>query len=149
MSARISPARRRREAGFTLVELMYATGYFAIGLAGLVTFQVVAAQSSSRTADLASAINLTVGAMEVLRTKPPGYFTSVLNTPQIVNSRRDSAAAVASQYFTTTTTITRPATPNYPGGANYYEIIVKTSWSQPGSTFVHNVVMQTRRLKED
>jgi Tfp pilus assembly protein PilV len=136
-----TPRRRRHEAGFTLVELMYATGYFMIGLVGIMSFQVVASTYSQRAADLSMATNLCTSNLEMLRVTPVNTLASLGTDYQIVYDRygtKQGAAGFTAGYFTVTENIVQIS------GARYMNATVNTSWKASGSTFVHNITMQTR-----
>ena len=146
------PQPRHSERGFTLVELMYATGYFMIGLAALASFQIVAATGSGRANDISNATNLAASTIEMVRAS---NFNTVLTTVQPMVATYDrygnltstpafysvsATSTVASPtYFTVTTNCSQVA------GAGYYEIVVQANWKQnPSATFVHGITMQTR-----
>ncbi len=129
---------RRGERGFTLVELMYALGYFMIGLAGLTSFQLMAMRGSQQASDITLATNIAANAIENYRLSPPA---SVLAQPQPMLSTFD-------RYGTpngTPTYFTLSATATQPGGAAYYELSVGVRWVMAlGDTFSHSIAMQTR-----
>jgi Tfp pilus assembly protein PilV len=131
---------RRGEAGFTLVELMYATGYFMIGLVGVVSFQLVAASGAGRAADVSMATNLCTSNLEMMRVTPINTLMSQASV-QLVFDRfgtKQGSTGFTSAYFTVTETVSQPQS------AQYIDATVNTSWQTSGSTFTHNIQMQTR-----
>ena len=129
---------RAAQRGFTLIELMYATGYFMVGLVGLTCFQLVAAHGSQHASDITVATTVTANLLETTRATA---FQTVLGSPQPQQSVYDRYGTVngTPTYFTATTTAT--ALP----GLTYYELVVSTTWRmRPNDTFVHSISMQTR-----
>ena len=128
---------RAHERGFTLVELMYALGYFMLGLTGLVSFQVMGAFTTQRAGDITLATNLTTATIENLRVQTP---TSVVNAAQpiVTNYNRYGVKDALPTYFTVS------ANASQASGNRYYDLSVSTSWTQGVSIFVHSIRMQTR-----
>jgi Tfp pilus assembly protein PilV len=138
--------RRRSERGFTLLELMYAFGYFMLGITGLVFFQSVAANSTQRAGDISMATMITGGTIEEMRANPNVNLpvNAVAYWDRFGNSQMANGTTnpnyTGTVYFTVTTTASSPT-----GNFHYYDVQVATNWYQlPAITFQHGVVMQTR-----
>jgi Tfp pilus assembly protein PilV len=133
---------RAAQRGFTLIELMYATGYFMIGLVGLTCFQLVAAHGTQHASDITLATQITSNLLETSRATA---FQTVLGMPQPQQSVYDRYGTRdgTPTYFTATATATAQS------GVAYYELVVSTTWRmRPGDTFVHGISMQTRVATE-
>jgi Tfp pilus assembly protein PilV len=141
MRSILNPRRRPSERGFTLLELMYAFGYFMLGIAGLTCFHAVAANATQHAADISMATMLTTGTIESIRVDP----NIAMNLPITKTSSYDRYGTVSSngnykgQYFTVVSISSQPT------GVNYFDVTVQTNWYQlPVATFQHGVIMQTR-----
>lgn len=126
------------ERGFTLIELMYAMGYFMFGLAAIVAMQIAAANGAARSADLMLATNLTVNAVETWRVTP---LATMLSTPLSTQQfDRNGNLVTSNGYFTQLVSISAPT-----NAQPWSEVVVTTNWtSVAGTTFQHGVTMQTR-----
>lgn len=144
MSQSKRPTRNRRQRGFTLVELMYAFGYFMLGIAGLTFFHVVANNATQHAADISMATMLTSNAIETVRNDPNQQQTALMpTTTQVLYDRYGNAQTSSSYagvpYFTVTTNNSMPA-----GASVYFQTVVQTTWYQlPVTSFQHGVIMQT------
>ena len=127
----------KHQRGYTLVELMYATGYFMLGLTGLVCFQLVAATGTSRAADIMMATNLTSATIESTRVMSINTVLTA-SQPQVTTYSRAGSQNGTPTYFTVYSTATQAS------GKAYYELQVSTQWQMPGNSFQHNITMQTR-----
>jgi Tfp pilus assembly protein PilV len=121
---------------------MYATGYFMVGLVGLVSFQVVAVTGTQRAGDLSMATNLSASTMEMMRVTPVQSLTTQANPLVVYYDRygiKQGATGYTTAYFTVTSSVTSVS------GATYLEAKVTTSWQASVSNpFVHGVSMQSR-----
>ena len=137
-----SPSRGRAERGFTLIELMYASGYFSLGLLGLVYFQSNAAFGTQRAGDLSLATNLTRNALESLRVQPVSSVLAV-SQPQTLLYDRWGYLNGSPSYFTVTTQASQAT------GNRFYDVVVNTAWQQVvGDNFIHGISMQSRVATE-
>ena len=138
MHGRLRAVRNRQQRGFTLLELMYASGYFSLGLLALVFFQSAAVFGVQRAADLSLATNLTRNALEALRVQP-GPAVVAASQPQTSLYDRWGYLNGSPTYFTVTTQASQVA------GARYYDVVVNTAWQQQvGDSFMHGISMQSR-----
>jgi Tfp pilus assembly protein PilV len=136
MTARRAAMRGQR--GFTLVELVYATGYFMLGMTGIMMFQVAAANGSAQAGDLMLATTLTANALETARNTPATTLTATPSS--VAYFDRTGKATTGSGFFTVTTTVVPPTSTLL-----YFDATAATRWkSSPINPFVHGVTMQTR-----
>lgn len=97
----MSPTRRRREGGFTLVSVMVALAILAIGLLALARAQAAIVQSQGNVANRTVALTIARDYAEVLRSRSP--WTLASEAAITVDSR---GVAAASGAYTRSTTVT-------------------------------------------
>ncbi|HET6344079.1 MAG TPA: hypothetical protein VFH51_04060 [Myxococcota bacterium] len=130
-------SRSRHSRGFTLIELMYASGYFMVALTGIVCFQVVAARGSGQASDNSMASNLASSTLEELHTRSPAYLQSAGTGTGMYD--RSGNAVTASPYFTVTWTAAMTS------GNSYFDVDVAVQWRPLGPlTSVSEIDMSTR-----
>lgn len=140
----VRPRRSRAQRGFTLLELMYAFGYFMLGIAGLTFFHAVAGNATQHAADISMATVLTTNAIESTRNNPnittqfPATVTTTTVFDRFGNAQNTNTYS-GTPYFTVTSSSSQPS-----GVGLYYQTVVQTTWYQPPNlSFQHGVIMQT------
>ena len=142
---------RRRQRGFTLVELMYAVGYFTVGMTGVVCFQVVAAFGSQNAANLSVATNIASSTLEALRYQSQ---TAILAASQPVLITYDSSGGLITNaspananlpYFTASSQSVMGSNTPMGNPARFLEVTVNVTWQQtPLDPWQHGILMQSR-----
>jgi Tfp pilus assembly protein PilV len=121
-----APAGRRREAGFTLIEVMVSILLTAIAVIGMIGLYRVQARSSSYSRRSTEAAVLAGDKLEVLRTtNPPASST----TDEVINSL---GQADAGGPFTRRWIVTTPV-------ASQYKLQVQVDWDDDGTTRTVNL----------
>lgn len=141
------PRHRRTSAlGFSLLELLYALGFFSIGLFGIVGLQVVTFRSSRRAHDLSIASNLSSSMLEEIRVLNLAAMATPSGTTYF---DQYGAPSVGPNFYT----VEWQATPS-PDSTIFYDVTVNTRWmysfekDNVTDTWTgHNVRMQSRVLR--
>lgn len=138
-----SPPRRSgapRAAGFTLIELMYSAGFFMVGLAGVVSFQMTSAKGAAQAGAMSLAVNIVSNTIEIARTKTPATLRAL---PQPVTDYYDRSGTA--QGSATGAFYTVVWTAAQPGGTTYFDVTARITWAPDAAiSFTHNVQLDTR-----
>lgn len=131
------------QRGFSLLELMYASGYFTIGLLILLSFQVVAANGVQRANALSLATNLASSVIEEMRVTPPQQILSGPQ-PRLYYFNRQGDAVLSESYFTVSATAT-PAL----GLLQAFDVVVETAWRDVSNpSYIRRIQVTTRMMVE-
>jgi prepilin-type N-terminal cleavage/methylation domain-containing protein len=145
----IGRSRRRRcragERGFTLIEMMVTLGVFMIGMLGIVTLQVTAANRSQSSGDLTLASNLASAKLDELRlldidgsAESPNVTTNDLVNGSEGFTQQGGDTGTPTGYFTVSWVVT--------GSADIRDVTITTTW-QRANEAPHQVVMQTKMVR--
>jgi type IV pilus assembly protein PilV len=129
--------RRCAQGGFTLIELMLATGLLAIGIEGLLTIQTLAAKNGALAADSSMATQLTRDQIEAYRLspRPPTAATQAALVTSYFT--RWGTQAGAPDYFTTVLDVV-------PAMQGALDVYAATSWTPGGlGTYTKTIGLRT------
>lgn len=101
----MSPSRRRRDSGFTLVSVMVALAILAIGLLALARAQATIVASQGNVANRTVALTIARDYAETLRSRSPWVLAS---EPAATVDARGAVAAGGAFVRTTTVTVLAP-----------------------------------------
>ena len=134
---------RRRQGGFTIIELLIALTILCIGLLGLIKLVVVALQASSFSRHHTEASVLAEDRLEQLRSRT--ILAGI--TTETVDAR---GVSDTDGLFTRTSTVTSTAVSDTRGNAlgTFYRIDVSVAWKETSDqTPDHSVTLSTDRME--
>lgn len=123
--------RRRRERGFTIVEILVAMTILSIGLLGIVGLQLIATNSSGYSRRATEAAILAEHKLEELRTTP---IDEIASGEDVVDA---SGMPTEDGPFTRTWTVT--------WNSDLGNVSVRVAWSDSGGD--HSIGFVTERLR--
>jgi type IV pilus assembly protein PilV len=123
---------RRKESGFTMVELLMAMGLSIVGLLGLVSLQMMAIKGNSRARNLSEATALAQERIEMLQMTPYSTLSTKAGTETNLSP---SPGNTTQNLYTRTTTIAV--------GASSTTMTVNVSWTDEGAHNVRLVEVRT------
>ncbi len=119
---------RRRDGGFTLIEVMIAMVLTALAVMGIIALYVTETRASAFSRHTTEAAVLAQDKLENLRTAGPAAPVSTIETNL---NERGQAGGIYKR--TTTETLT----------ANYADLTVQIDWADDG--LAHSITMRARR----
>lgn len=132
--------RRRRDRGFTLVELMMSMGLSTVGLMGLMTMQGISVKGNMASRNFAEATGIAQERVEQAQTVSYALLPSLDTTsaPETVGPSPGSPAAQKVYARTTTVAVD--------GANNVTTVTVSVSWADVDSNArSHSVQLVSRR----
>ena len=76
--------RRRKDRGFTLVELLIALAISMVGLLGLMALQMIAIRANGASRNFAEAVSLAQEKLEMLQIAPVATFTTTAAVTEVL-----------------------------------------------------------------
>jgi len=122
--------RRKREEGFTLIEVMIAMVLTAIAIMGIIALYVTETKASGFSRHSTEASVLAQDRLEKLRLLGSPPTTIVLTSEPNLNERAGTGGIYTRKYSVTV-------------GANYADLYCEVDWSDDG--IPHQVIMRGRR----
>lgn len=122
--------RRKREGGFTLIEVMIAMVLTAIAIMGIIALYVTETKASGFSRHSTEASVLAQDRLEKLRLLGSPPTTIVLTSEPNLNERAGTGGIYTRKYSVTV-------------GVNYADLYCEVDWSDDG--IAHQVVMRGRR----
>ena len=122
--------RRKREEGFTLIEVMIAMVLTAIAIMGIIALYVTETKASGFSRHSTEASVLAQDRLEKLRLLGSPPTTIVLTSEPNLNERAGTGGIYTRKYSVTV-------------GASYADLYCEVDWSDDG--IAHQVIMRGRR----
>jgi prepilin-type N-terminal cleavage/methylation domain-containing protein len=142
--------RRRRDRGFTIIELLVAMALALVGLLGLVTLQLLAVRANNGSRNFLEATGLAQEKLETLQLTPYANLSLLTPCPSPLSSLvpqetqltpQGATAAIAGSYSRGTCVT---------AGAGTMTIKIVVSWSDAqtnyaGQAITHSITVETLR----
>ena len=156
MIARVHRSGRRRQRGFTLLELLITLSVTTIGLIGLLALHLSIARGNDGASRAAEAEQITATALEDLRGQSPGTLMRTLTGNPLALPPATAAAYTVLGRNGMPYRVTRSVTALNAASTSLWLIRVSTSWGEEGAAIgavgdplTHTIALEVIRTIEE
>ena len=149
-------AARRGQRGFTLLELLITLSVTTIGLIGLLALHLSIARGNDGASRSAEAQQITVSALEQLRSQAPQTLMFTLTGNTAINLPATAAPLTVTGRNGMTYSVTRSVVALPAASTSLWRIRVVTSWAEDGAALGsagaplnHSVALEVIRTLEE